>query len=68
VSFWNSRKTDYDIYLSPSNDVNRQGMVHIEAQAFPPRGEFGVTQPNVDVVKMRKVEQVVSQVAQGYFS
>jgi hypothetical protein len=68
VSFWNSRKSEYDIYLSPSNDINHQGMVHIQAEAFPPRGELGVTQPNVDMAKMRKVEQVVSQVAQHYFS
>lgn len=37
-TFFDSRHTTYDIYLSPSGDIGGQGSLHIGLQPFLPRG------------------------------
>jgi hypothetical protein len=40
VTFWDTKKSQYDVYLSPYNDINRAGNLHIQVEARPPRGNL----------------------------
>jgi len=71
VTYWDKTKSAYDVYYSPYNDLGRNGNLHIEVEAKPPRGESGadaaITVP-LDPAKAQLVEQVIAQVAQKYFA
>lgn len=68
VTFWNKSKTNFDIYLSPFNDLNREGNVHITVEALRGRGDGSRTTVTLDQAKADTGAQVITQVTQKYFA
>ncbi|GAA4425510.1 hypothetical protein ACFQV2_38100 [Actinokineospora soli] len=67
VTFYNSGKTSYDVYVSPYNDISRAGNVHIGVEAWPARGVGGGT-PEVDPAKLTAADEVIAKVVKQYFT
>ncbi|WP_020669035.1 hypothetical protein [Amycolatopsis nigrescens] len=66
VSFYDTGKKAYDLYVSPYNDLNRRGNVHIQAETLTGRGVERI-EPQPDPAKLKLADQVITQVVQKYF-
>lgn len=67
ITFWDTHKKDYDIYLSPYNDLTRNGNLHIHIEAKQGRGN-GAHKNRLDPTKAETAKQVIEQVTQKYFA
>jgi hypothetical protein len=67
VTFWGKDKKDFDIYLSPYNDLTRDGNVHIHVEAMPGRGDGARKELKLDPTKADIAKQVIAQITQKYF-
>ncbi len=50
VTFWDKDKQEFYIYLSPYNDLTRDGNLHIYVEAMQRRGD-GARKPQLDLTK-----------------
>jgi hypothetical protein len=55
---------EYDVYVSPFDDISRPGMIAGEIQARPPRGSGLDTPP--DVSRLHDLDQVMSKIIARY--
>ncbi|MEU3269969.1 DUF3558 family protein [Saccharomonospora sp. NPDC006951] len=67
VSFYDSGKTSYDIYLSPDNDVSAHGHVHIGVELLPERGVLAGERKS-DPEMLAKADEVMTKVVEQYFA
>lgn len=68
ITFWDTHKKDFDIYLSPYNDLSRNGNLHIHIEAKQGRGEGAHKNITLDPTKVETAKQVIEQVTQKHFS
>jgi hypothetical protein len=68
VTFWDTHKKDFDIYLSPYNDLARNGNLHIQISARQGRGDGARKDIKLDPAKAETAKQVITQVTQKYFA
>lgn len=68
VVFWDTEHSQYDVYLSPFNDMNRTGNLHITVQARPGRGDTAWKGglPKLDDKKAELGKQVIAHVAKKF--
>ncbi|WP_433709423.1 hypothetical protein ACQP2U_23280 [Nocardia sp. CA-084685] len=70
VTFWDAKKSSYDVYYSPYDDIGRAGNLHIKIEAYPARGDLSTNKPItaiLDPAKAKLAEQVIAQMVQKYF-
>ncbi|MCU1679862.1 MAG: hypothetical protein JWQ81_601 [Amycolatopsis sp.] len=68
VTFSNTEKSDYDIYLSPYNDIHKPGYVHLQVQTSEPRGVLRSKIDPLDATKATLADQVMAKAVEAYFS
>ncbi len=67
VSFYTTDGASRDIYVSPTGAVEARGIVHVNAQALPPRGEIAAD-PEPAPEKLAKAEDVLTRVIERHFA
>jgi hypothetical protein len=68
VTFYNSQKYEYDIYLSLHNDIRRKGNLHLQVSTSSPRGVLSEATPVLDPAKATAADDVMAKVVKAYFS
>ncbi|HET9143726.1 DUF3558 family protein, partial [Actinophytocola sp.] len=68
VTFWGIDKNDFDVYLSPFNDLSRPGNLHINIQALNTRGTIMDERAKLDPAKAQAAIQAITQITQKYFA
>jgi hypothetical protein len=67
VTFFSGDNSAYDVYVSPYNDLNRKGNLHIELRTHPARGDGQTITVPLDSAKPAQANQVMAQVVRTYF-
>ncbi|WP_158879814.1 DUF3558 family protein [Amycolatopsis anabasis] len=68
VTFYDKRKSTFDIYLSPWGDLGRRGNLHIGVEALPGRGDDSRNDAQLDPAKAQAGIQAMTDTVQRYFA
>lgn len=69
VTFWDERRSEFDIYVSPNNNVGQPGNLHISLDARGGRGKLAADlDATLSAEQVDQATQVMSQVVTRYFS
>lgn len=69
LTFFSSGKDAFDIYLSPTNDLNAGGGLHIGLEASRPRGDrSGIEGPPVDPALVELAKQAMSEAVEAHLN
>ncbi|GLY64362.1 hypothetical protein Atai01_09810 [Amycolatopsis taiwanensis] len=67
VTFWDTRRSEYDVYYSPYGDISRPGNLHIHLAADHPRGVRGTSTATLEPARAELAERVITLVDRKYF-
>ncbi len=68
VTFWNERKSEFDIYLSPNDNLDQAGNLHIALNAHGGRGTLASSlDATVTQEQITQATEVMTQVVDAYF-
>ena len=69
VTFWTDQPSAFNLYLSPGNDIDERGNLHIELTAYGGRGKLGASlDATITQEKADQAVEVVTQVVEAHFT